>query len=187
MPMKRLPFIFLMLGMLGTVVSCNSDDEDTWSKYSDWRETNTAFFISQRDSLDADGNLYFKTLFPVWNPGAEILIHYFNDRELTKDNLSPLLTSTCSVIYYGRLCNGEPFDSSYTATAYGRGIVRFKPQDVVQGFAIALMDMHVGDTCEVVMPYSLAYGGQSKGAVLPYSALRFNIRLTDIPYYDTNN
>lgn len=187
--MKKLPVIALLLvAVIATAMSsCNSDDNDTWSKYEDWREANNAFFISKRDSLDRDGKLFYQTLFPTWNPGAEILIHYFNNREETAANLQPLLTSTCDVIYYGRLSNGTPFDSSYVMTTYGRGISRFKPQDVVQGFAIALMDMHVGDTCEIVLPYSLGYGAQTSGLVLPYSTLTFNLRLTDIPYYEIND
>ena len=170
--MKKFPLLLMILGCLA-VVACNSDGDDDdskdyWSKYRKWREENTEWFKVKRDSLAADGTQYFQTVSPAWNPSAQILIHYHNDRSLTQGNLSPYLTSTAAVRYIGRLCTGEPFDSSYLLTANGPAIALLSPQNSVQGMAIALMDMRVGDTCTVVMPYELAYGGQMKGSILPY-------------------
>lgn len=186
--MKKFPLLLMILGCLA-VVACNSDGDDDdskdyWSKYRKWREENTEWFKVKRDSLAADGTQYFQTVSPAWNPSAQILIHYHNDRSLTQGNLSPYLTSTAAVRYIGRLCTGEPFDSSYLLTANGPAIALLSPQNSVQGMAIALMDMRVGDTCTVVMPYELAYGGQMKGRILPYSALEFEVGMVDIPYYE---
>ena len=47
-----------------------------------------------------------------------------------------------------------------------------------------MMNMHVGDTVQILIPYQSAYGSSSSGSVLPYSALRFNVRLEDIPDYE---
>ena len=44
--------------------------------------------------------------------------------------------------------------------------------------------MRCGDTAQVVLPYGVAYGSQNLGDIPPYSNLRFNIRLVDIPYYE---
>lgn len=186
--MKKFPLLLMILGCLA-VVACNSDGDDDdskdyWSKYRKWREENTEWFKVKRDSLAADGTQYFQTVSPAWNPSAQILIHYHNDRSLTQGNLSPYLTSTAAVRYIGRLCTGEPFDSSYLLTANGPAIALLSPQNSVKGMAIALMDMRVGDTCTVVMPYELAYGGQMKGSILPYSALEFEVGMVDIPYYE---
>lgn len=189
--MKKLPFAIAMIlsaVMIAMTSGCNSDkDNDSskvWSKYEKWRDVNNAFYTSQRDSLDADGKPFYRVLYPTWNPAAEILIHYFNDREETAGNLQPMLTSTCDLIYYSRLCNGVPADSSYTKTEYGRGIARFCPQKTIQGFAIALMDMHVGDSVQVVLPYTLAYGASTTKPFPPFSSLVMNIRLVDIPFYE---
>lgn len=186
--MKRLPIILLLAAVLTAVSACNSDDdksENIWTRYKDWRNANNDYFTRMRDSVGPDGKLFYQTYFPSWNPGAEILIHYFNDRQETASNLQPLLTSTCAVRYIGHLYNGITFDSTYTVTTNGtKGIVHLVPQNTVQGMAIALMDMHVGDSCEIIIPYQLGYGSQTKGLVLPYSAMRFNMRLTDIPYYE---
>jgi FKBP-type peptidyl-prolyl cis-trans isomerase FklB len=43
--------------------------------------------------------------------------------------------------------------------------------------------MHVGDSVEVVIPYQLGYGTTITGSIPPYSMLKFNMRLVDIPYY----
>lgn len=181
--MRKLPFILLLsLLAIAGFTACNSDDDsDTWSEYKDWREENNAYFISQRDSLGADGKLFYEMIYPSWNPGAQILIHYFNDRQETAENLQPMLTSTCSVIYHASLKNGVAVDSSYANT---NSIANFRPDQVVQGFAVALMNMHVGDSCEILVPYALGYGGVRRGEILPYSTLRFNIRLKDIPAYE---
>lgn len=186
--MKKFPYIILALIALLVTAACNADKDNenakVWSKYEDWRNTNNSFFASQRDSLDADGHPYYQVLFPSWNPAAEILIHYYNDRALTRDNLQPMLTSTCDVIYYARLCNGTPADSSYAQTKYGRAIARFSPQNTIQGFAIALMDMHVGDSVQIVIPYTLAYGASTQQSFPPFSTLVMNMSLKDIPFYE---
>lgn len=193
--MKRLiTIVFASIALITIAVSCNSNSEDkntatdNWSKYAEWRKANVAFFDRQSDSLDAEGNRYYTTIYPRWNPGAEVLIHYFNDRKETEGRLSPLLTSTCDVIYKGKLYNNVAFDSSYTNTQYGPGIQRFKAADVVTGFGIALMDMRVGDSCRIVIPYPLGYGGVSVGSIiLPFSTLIFDVSLKDIPYYEINS
>ncbi|MDE6074493.1 MAG: FKBP-type peptidyl-prolyl cis-trans isomerase, partial [Muribaculaceae bacterium] len=49
---------------------------------------------------------------------------------------------------------------------------------------IALEKMHVGDSVEVIIPYQAGYGASSSGSILPYSTLRFGIKLVNIPYYE---
>lgn len=167
--------------------ACNSDDDNSssnyWSKYRDWREINNDYFQRMRDSIGPDGRLFYQVVFPKWNPAAEILVHFYNDRTLTEGNLTPMLTSTCDVRYYGQLYNGTPFDSSYNSV---NAVRRFKPSQTIEGWSIALQQMRVGDTCEVIIPYSLGYGATMSrdGVILPYSALRFNLKLVDIPYYE---
>lgn len=181
--MKRIFYLIAVMVGIAALSSCNSEDT-TWDKFKENREANLDYYYRMRDSLDANGQLYYKTLVPAWNPAAEVLIHYFNDRSETAENLSPLYTSTCDMIYYGRLYTGEPFDSSYAMTAYGPAIQRLSPQKVVVGMAVAMMDMRVGDTCEVVMPYMQGYGASENGKIKPYSTLRFNLRMKNIPYYE---
>ena len=54
----------------------------------------------------------------------------------------------------------------------------------MSGWAIGIPQMHCGDTVELIVPYGVGYGAQNTGTIKPYSNLRFNIRLVDIPYLE---
>lgn len=172
-----------LIGLALTAVACNDDDsqDSVWDRYADWREANEAWFAEQEVRTNPDGSAYYTRVSPSWNPGAIVLMHWFNDRSETEGNLVPMLTSMVSTRYIGHLYNDEPFDSSYNAT---NAIFTTRLTGVVEGWQIALMHMHVGDSCEIVFPYQQGYGGGQQGSILPYSALRFNMRLTDIPAYE---
>ena len=85
-----------------------------------------------------------------------------------------------AVKYAGRLYDDTPFDSSYKLTD---SLYISQLSDNIKGWWIALSDMRVGDSAVVVIPASQGYGSQSTGIIPPFSALRFNIKLVDIPYY----
>lgn len=168
--------------MCVAVVSCK-DEEETWEKYKDWREINNAW-LKEQETLTVDGKLFYEKLTPNYDKGNFILVHWFNDREETKNNLSPYYTSIVDVKYIGRLYNDEPFDSSYNNTTYGDSIFRTKVSSVIAGWTAVLQEMHVGDSVEIVVPYQSAYGASSSGIIDPYSNLKFNIKLVDIPYWE---
>ncbi len=187
--MRKFPIYILLAVLAAAFGACGTggDDSDNWKDYKDWREAGEAFITEQEARTNPDGSPYYTKLVPVWDPEAYVLIHYFNDRELTKGNLSPLFTSTVDVKYYGKLYTDEPFDSSYTSTSPADSIYRVKCNGVIEGWSIALEDMRCGDTCEVVIPYQCGYGSASSGSVIkPYSTLVFGIKLVDIPYYEVN-
>lgn len=182
--MKRLPLIFLLLTALCYgLVSC-LNGEDTWDEYKEWREANESWLLEQSQRKNDDGSDYYKKIVPTSDKAAYVYIHYFNDTTLTRNNLSPMFTSTVDVKYIGRLYDGTAFDSSYLNTSPADSIFRTQLSGVVTGWYIALSDMHVGDSCEVLIPYQWAYGGSNYGAIKPYSALQFNIKLVDIPGYE---
>lgn len=186
--MKKLFYAIATLAVVAGATACNvtsSSDTDLES-YQTWRKTNDDWIKELQDRKNPDGTPFYKTVIPSWNPGAFILMHQFNDPAETAGNLVPLSTSTVDVIYIGHNCKGETFDSSYTVTAYGTpGVSRFVCNEVITGWTIALENMHVGDSVEVVIPYNLAYGTkQMSETILPYSALQFNMRLVDINKYE---
>ena len=187
--MRKILF-FVAVGLVaGIVTSCkDSDNENVWDKYAEWRDTNDAWIESQAELTAPDGSLYYTKVVPAWNKTAYVLVHYFNDRSLTEGNLSPLYTSTVDVKYIGRLYNDEPFDSSFNmVNTYGDSIYRAQLCDLVPGWAIAMEDMRVGDSCRVVVPYEQGYYSTSMGSIPPYSCLQFDIKLVDIPYYEIKN
>ena len=99
---------------------------------------------------------------PVWAQGQTIYMHWFNDRNETAMNLVPDLTSTIQAYYEGRLYDGTVFDKSENLSAK---ILTAKVSGLIQGWQIALQQMHVGDTVQVVIPYQLAYGVSGSGSI----------------------
>lgn len=183
--MKKLLIGIALVWSLALICGCNASEQTTWDKYTDWREMNNAWLAEMQLKTNPDGTPYYKVIVPEWNPATFILIHYFNDRSETEGKLSPLYNSYADCRYRVFNCLDEPIDSSNNLNMTGElGIYRSQVSSNVQGFSIALMDMRCGDTAEVCMPYGLAYGSQDRGSILPYSDLRFNIRLVDVPYYE---
>lgn len=179
--MKKIILLPILIIIILTSACMDSDYSDVWSEYAEWRTENDNWLLAQADLRNDDGTLYYSKVTPAWNDNAYVLMHFFNDTEETQDNLVPLYTSTVSVKYIGRLYDDTVFDSSYTMTD---SIYTFTPSEVISGWQIALANMHVGDTCEVIIPYEVAYYYSGSGLVLPFSCLKFNMRLVDIPYYE---
>lgn len=165
---------------MGYVSSSCTDGNDNWDDFEEWRQTNEKWLVEQAARSDASGNAYYRRIVPAWNPGVYILMHTFNDQAATEDNLVPLMSSTVAVKYKGMFYNDVPFDSSYTNVD---SLYTTKLTSVIDGWQIALQNMHVGDSVEVLLPYQVAYGSSGSSAIAPYSALKFHIKLVDIPAY----
>ncbi|MDE6808687.1 MAG: FKBP-type peptidyl-prolyl cis-trans isomerase [Muribaculaceae bacterium] len=176
--MKKILIWLLALPLLAGFTAC--DDDDNSDTYAEWRQTNIDY-INQQAALEENGRAYYERISPAWNPSLYVLIHYFNDRGLTAGNLQPLETSTVAVKYKGMFYEGTGFDSSYVNTD---SLFTTKLTGVISGWQIALEKMHVGDSVEVIIPYQAGYGASGSGSILPYSTLRFGIKLVDIPYYE---
>lgn len=181
--MRKLIF-FAALAAAASAGFSSCTDSSTWDDYQEWREVNDAWYEEQFLRTNPDGTKYYSLLQPAWYPQSGVLIHYFNDRQLTAGNLQPMLTSTVSVKYHGRLYNDVGFDS----TTVGSDSVRtFQLTDVIAGWQIALTQMHVGDSVEIVVPYAQGYGYSGNGTIAPFSALKFNIGLTAVPAYEVRD
>jgi len=182
--MKKL--IAIIAACIALASACSSDNKSNWEKYADWREYNNNWLKEMEKRTNPDGTPYYEKIVPSWNPKGYVLMHYFNDRKLTEGNLSPMYTSTVDVRYKVHLCDGTIADSSDNVTSTGKkGIYRAQLKSLVQGWSVALPEMRCGDTAEVIVPYSLAYAGNNNSVIPPYSNLQFNIRLVDIPNYET--
>ena len=182
--MKKLLLAILALPLIATFFSCSDDEKTTWEEYKEWREDNEAWIAEQAAKEETPGKAYYKRIVPSWNTGVYILMHQFNDPEKTKNNLTPLSTSTVDVKYHGRLYTNEPFDSSYLRTSPADSVARFKVSQVVDGWKIALQYMHVGDSVEIIVPYNIGYNATGMGIIKPYSNLVFGVKLVDINSYE---
>lgn len=188
--MKRLP-IFLLLAAFAlpavlSLTSCNSGDDDensktTWDKYENFRNTNLTWLAQEETRRNPDGTPFYERLTAPWNSNAYVLIHWFNNRSLTAGNLQPLLTSTVRTHYVCRnyLYNVVDADSTSVDGTY------FAVNGVIDGWQLALQNMHVGDTVQIVLPYQMGYGNTtSMSNIPPYSALQFNMGLLDCVTYE---
>ncbi len=167
---------FIVIALVGGLFSCQkSDYEKLWDEYEDWREVNDSWLHDQVVNND------YTKIIPDWNKNISVYMRWLNDTTLTSENLVPYYTSSVSVKYKGWLYDGTPFDSSYTFTD---SVTTLKPSGLIDGWIIALENMHVGDKVELIVPYDAAYGSNSSGAVPPFSNLKFELELRDIPAYE---
>lgn len=165
----------MILGISSCLGSSTADE------YKDWRLQNDEWFAKQKANTS-----YYTTVTAPWDDNAQVLIHWFNDTMLTRNNLKPLYTSTVWVKYRGMTIENTPFDSSYLRTSPADSIFSCRLNSgVVEGWAVAITRMHVNDSCRVVIPYSLGYGSYKMSTViLPYTNLIFDIKLADIYGYE---
>ena len=186
--MRKLPLL-LMLSLLGLVFagtfSACGDDDDDLEQYREWIVSNNKWIKAKEAELNPEtGEPMYVKVVPSYDVGAYVLMRWINDRKETEKNLSPYYTSTVDVKYIGYLYDGTPFDSSYLLTSNGDSIFRTDVKSVIQGWQIALQMMHAGDSCEVIIPFQSAYGNTGSGDIMPYSNLRFNMRLKDVHKYE---
>lgn len=186
---KYLWVLAALMSFSFVTVSCDEkekeDEEEKknyWEEYAEWREENIAFFEEKYAETDENGNLVYERITPTWDPDATILMRWLNDRSLNADAMQPYSTSYIDVVYEGKVYNGEVFDDSFELTQHGDSIYRSKLSDNIKGWVIAFTHMHVGDHCELIIPYDCAYGSQYKSdLILPYSLLIFDVKLKGIP------
>ena len=114
-----------------------------------------------------------------------IQLQKLHDTTQTKNNLKPKFTSMVDVKYHLRLYDGTPIDSSYLSTSPADSIFRCRLNSgVIEGWAVAIPKMHIGDSCRVLIPYNLGYGTTASGDIKPFSTLQFDIKLKGIPAYE---
>ncbi len=98
--------------------------------------------------------------------------------EVAGAGTSPTLASTVSVHYEGFLLDGTKFDSSLD-----RGVAsEFPLTNVIRGWQIGIPLMKVGSKGKLLIPSSLAYGGNPPfGSGIPANAvLLFSVQLLKV-------
>ncbi|MGM9804437.1 MAG: FKBP-type peptidyl-prolyl cis-trans isomerase [Muribaculaceae bacterium] len=178
-------FAYLYMVMLLSIGLTSCFDETTWEEYEDWRNEQNDWLNQELKKTDENGKPFYEAVPASFDRNSIVYMHFYNDRDKYADNLVPLYTSTVDVKYHGRFYNDEPFDSSYTSTSPADSVARFGVNSVISGWSIALMNMHVGDSVKVIIPYNVAYGEGGYGSKIPpYTLLVFQLKLTDIYKYE---
>lgn len=180
--MKLFKSLIAAFALLSLATSCKHDElKTTWEDYAEWRDANEKWVAEQAIASNPDGSRLYTRVTPEWNANAYVLMRWYNDRSKTEGNLQPLYTSTVDVKYYGQRFDKVPFDSSYLSITPADSLFRTTLKGVIPGWTIALEQMHVGDSVEVIIPWQQAYGSSTAGKLIPpYSALRFQIKLVDV-------
>ena len=178
MNLKKL--ISALMPLLALLPSaCGDSGKSTWEEYAEWRHYNQTWLTEMSQKTDSNGAPYYRNIVAPWDPEAFVMMHLFPSDSVNTGNLKPLYTSTTKVNYTVWLANDSLIDR-------GTGYVSIlNSSGLIDGWALAIMELNVGDSAEFIMPYNVAYGETGYGLISPYSNLRYGIRLGDIPYYES--
>ena len=88
---------------------------------------------------------------------------------------SPSPRSIVTVHYTGRTINGRKFDSSLGGVSLACRLC-----DLIEGWIIALQQMHVGDKWELYLPAEVGYGKLSQAGIPGGPTLVFEVELLGV-------
>ena len=102
-------------------------------------------------------------------------IYYKVLKEGNQSSEQPNIRSIITAHYTGKTINGKKFDSSR-----GRAPLACRLCDLINGWIIALQQMHIGDKWELYIPAEMGYGRFSQPGIPGGSTLVFEIELLGI-------
>lgn len=146
-----------LLTMYG-LTSCTGDND------TEWRDANIAYMktISAKPGIKVIGdslNGYPGIYYEVLKEG---------------NGIRPIRGNVVNVAYKGWLYNDtSAFDSSVD---YDLRV----GTKVIEGWSVAIENMHVGDKWRVYIPYNLGYGSTGTTSIPGYSTLIFEIYLREL-------
>ncbi len=176
--MKKIIFVIPLLALLLT--ACLGDGPK--DEYDDWRTQNDTYIqYVESELMPKEG---YTKIVPEWAPGNSVYVKWHNDRSLTEKNLSPLSNSTVDITYAMENINGTNLGDSYSSHVWGDSIYRSQPNQNIAGMWIAMLNMHVGDSVTMIIPYLSGYGARAMGSIKPYSNLIYHVKMKAIPKYE---
>ena len=101
---------------------------------------------------------------------------YYKVLQSGEGKSTPTVRSIVSVHYKGSLIDGKEFDNSYKRNCPEA----FRLCEVIDGWQLALQQMHVGDKWIIYIPYELGYGNKASGPIPAFSTLVFEVELLGI-------
>ncbi|MDE7412374.1 MAG: FKBP-type peptidyl-prolyl cis-trans isomerase [Muribaculaceae bacterium] len=180
--MKKILFIYPALALCSIIFNgCLKGHDNDY--YSDWRKQNDEW-IANLESEVAAGRSEYTKFSADWAPQNSVFVKWHNDRALTQKNLTPLSTSTVDITYSMENIEGKNLGDSFSVTTYGDSIYRSQPNQNIAGMWIAMLNMHVGDSVTMVIPYLSGYGAKAQGGILPYSTLIYHVKMKNVLRYE---
>ena len=102
-------------------------------------------------------------------------IYYKVLAEGNAQSATPSVRSIVTAHYTGKTINGKTFDSSCSGVPLACRLC-----DLIEGWIIAMQQMHIGDKWEVYIPAEMGYGKFSQPGIPGGSTLIFEIELLGI-------
>ena len=115
--------------------------------------------------------IYYKVLSEGRSSSARLL----PEGRKNLDSAMPTVRSIITAHYTGRTIDGKQFDSSR-----GGVPIACRLCDLIEGWIIAMQQMHIGDKWELYIPAEMGYGKFSQPGIPGGSTLIFEIELLDI-------
>lgn len=181
------------------LASC-SESDNTVEEYPDWQATNTAYWnnlyaTAQQKIAAGDSSWKIITSYSLQDSVATSSTDHIVVNVVTEGTGSgcPLYNDSVRIRDVGRLLPSTSYSEGYVFDTTNPDEVAEESQGVrdaavssfINGFSTALQYMHIGDTWDVYIPWTLAYGEEGSSAIPGYSVLRFRISL--VAYSRTGN
>lgn len=196
--MKRIAAIIPLLVSAALItVSCRETKET--DDHDNWQERNTEYISRIAAECNPEltpqtaqaGQLFRLLSFKLdsgkeWGDGSYIYCRILDKSDAT---LAPHYTDSIRMNYRMRLIptdyypEGQVIDQSFKTTDLDPSVnipYSFLVSALIDGVTTAVMNMHEGDFWRVYIPYGLGYGTNGKGSIPGYSALIYEINLTEI-------
>ncbi len=174
-----------LLALNGALLaSCSEENEE--DEFDNWQARNDAALENWAANSSYQKILTYTKDQSTGTKSTDYI--YVEVLEKGSGTTSPIGADTCRVAYRGRLlptktyAEGYVFDQNYLGDfSWTRcGATDFVvSSSLVDGFATALMNMHVGDRWRIHFSYKLGYGTTSTTSIPAYSNLTFDIALID--------
>lgn len=196
--MKKLIYILPLLAIL---FSCKNKEEE--SEYKDWGARNQAYVdsIANLAKNGADGwqrHLSYTLTqgYADENPNDNNAYAYVQMLKSGSGTYRPKTNDTVYVHMIGKTIPQESYSTGRVFTQTYSGTIdletnvprKFRVNDNSNsniGLSTAIMHMHVGDSCNIIVPYPIGYGtaGNSSLGVRESSTLIYTLKLMDVRRY----
>lgn len=174
--------LLYLLPLLAVSMTACLDDKDS-DYYSEWKKQNDEYLVNLQNEVDA-GTSEYTRIGADWAPRDNVYVKWHNDRTETEKNLSPMSTSTVDITYAMENIEGTALGDSYSSVTWGDSIYRSKPNQNIAGMWIAMLNMHVGDSVTMIIPYLSGYGAKENGVIKPYTNLIYHVKMKSIQKYE---
>lgn len=195
--MKRTLILFPVLLTVVMLFTLSCTETKETDDHANWKERNTDFInniaanCGNADPESATEGQSFRLLSFKLDPDADWgnsgYVYCYVLKKGT-DTISPNYTDSVRINYRVRLIptdnypEGQVVDQSFKTDNLDPTVnipYSFRVSGLIEGVTTALMHMHCGDYWKLYIPYGMAYGTSDKGTIPAYSALIFEINLTE--------